>query len=520
MEITQIYAVVIAGIALIFLLQTGVSSFAPRLIATASRTHQYLSYTYVLNRHAFMGPWTVTAVLLRVIYLAVNVVCLGVGVADLSHTGRRAGTLSVINLGPLLSGLHLNFLADLLGLSVGAIRAAHRTVSFVAFGLAAFHVIVAAVTERALFRRELEKPFVVIAALAFCILIITPRRLVQKASYEIFIRLHQILSLLCAASIWQHLSSVRCPDRLYLLIFLALMAVAFACEAVLVLVRNGWSFLKRSRVTVTNSCGMLKVKVHLCKPLKIEPGQYINLWMPSVGLGAFWQSHPFMVASWSTEAQEYLEIFIQPRRGLTRDLHHIARPDGPFVCKWAMFSGPHGNTVAVGEYETVVLIADGVGIASQVPYLKKLIHGYHNRRVITRRIHLIWQISDIDVGIAAQPFVNDVLDEDKLESGGILQVSIYVNLDDISKISFGRRSTVYPGKANFDELVEKELAFNAESRETAKWKAFLVVFPQPRSPPSIERNVSGPHPSSRFKLTEFRRTKSGATKCPVRVLDR
>jgi hypothetical protein len=162
MDITQIYAIVVAGITLIFLLRTGVSSFAPRLIASASRIHQYLSYTYVLNRHAFLGPWTVTAVLLLVIYLAVNVVCLGVGVADLSHAGRRAGTLSVINLGPLLSGLHLNFLADLLGLSVGAIRAAHRTVSFVAFGLAAFHVIVAAVTERALFRRELEKPFVVI----------------------------------------------------------------------------------------------------------------------------------------------------------------------------------------------------------------------------------------------------------------------------------------------------------------------------------------------------------------------
>ncbi|KIW09750.1 hypothetical protein PV08_11850 [Exophiala spinifera] len=482
MEITQIYAVVIAGITLTFLLRTGVSSFAPRILAIASQIHQYLSYTYVLNRHALMGPWTVTAVLLHVIYLTVNVVCLSVGVTNLSLAGHRAGTLAVVNLGPLLSGLHLNFLADLLGLSVRDVRAAHRTVSFVAFGLVAFHVIVAAVTERVSFRRELEKPFVALAGLALCILMITPQRLVRKVSYEIFLRSHQILSLLCAFSIWEHLSSIRCRDRLYLIIFLALLALAFVCEAVLVLVRNGWSYRKRSRVTVTSSCGMLKMKVHLCKPLSIEPGQYINLWMPSVGLGAFWQSHPFMVASWSTEPQKCLEIFIQPRRGITRDLLQTARPDGPFEYKWAMFSGPHGNTVPVGQCETVLLIADGVGIASQVPYLKKLIHGYHDRRVVTRRIHLIWQISDIDVGIAAQPFVNDVLDEDKLGSGGILQVSIYVNLDDISKISFGRRSTVYPGKAKFDELVEKELAFHDKSRDD-QMEGFPGSLPSTPIPP-------------------------------------
>ncbi|KAK5311991.1 hypothetical protein LTR93_011504 [Exophiala xenobiotica] len=450
MEITQIYAIVIAGITLVFLLRTGLSSFAPRLIATASRIHQYSSYTYVLNRHALMGPWTMTAVLLHVIYLAVNVVCLVVGVPDLSHAGRRAGTLSVINLGPLLSGLHLNFLADLLGLSVGAIRTTHRTVSFVACGLAAFHILVTAVTERALFRRELEKPFVVIAGLALCIIMIIPRRLLQKASYEIFLRFHQILSLLCASSIWQHLSSVRCRDRLYLLIFLGLLVATFTCEAVLVLVRNGWSYRKHSRITITSSCGMLKLKVDLRKPLKVEPGQYINLWTPSIGLGSFWQSHPFTVASWSTEPQKCLDILIQPRRGITRDLLHIVRPGGPFECKWAMFSGPHGKTV--------------------------------------RR----------DVGIAAQPFVNDVLDEDKLESGGILQVSIYVNLDDISKISFGRRSTVYPGQANFDELVEKELSRDGNMESFRRSLPSTPIPPEYRTQYLVRRSALSEYSTDEF----------------------
>jgi hypothetical protein len=40
----------------------------------------------------------------------------------------------------------------------------------------------------------------------------------------------------------------------------------------------------------------------------------------------------------------------------------------------------------------------------------------------------------------------------------ILRISIYVNLDDISQIEFGRRSNVYPRTADLKALVEQELA--------------------------------------------------------------
>ena len=58
-------------------------------------------------------------------------------------------------------------------------------------------------------------------------------------------------------------------------------------------------------------------------------------------------------------------------------------------------SGPYGLSISVGRYAKVILAADDVGIAAQLPYLKRLIHGYHSRQVVTRRIHLIWRISDI-----------------------------------------------------------------------------------------------------------------------------
>ena len=90
-----------------------------------------------------------------------------------------------------------------------------------------------------------------------------------------------------------------------------------------------------------------------------------------------------------------LDLFVLPRRGFTRELLDRARDRDEVKMKWVIFSGPHGKSIPVGTYENVLLVADGAGIAAQLPYLKKLIHDYHNRRSFTRRIHLVWQISDI-----------------------------------------------------------------------------------------------------------------------------
>ena len=58
----------------------------------------------------------------------------------------------------------------------------------------------------------------------------------------------------------------------------------------------------------------------------------------------------------------------------------------------AWFSGPHGLTMNLGDYGSVTMVATGLGIAAQLPYLKELIKGYNNCKVQTRRIQLIWQI--------------------------------------------------------------------------------------------------------------------------------
>ncbi len=158
-----------------------------------------------------------------------------------------------------------------------------------------------------------------------------------------------------------------------------------------VVFQNGIFRHHLSRATLTHDNGAVKVRLQLQKPLEIAPGTYINMWIPAVSFGSFLQSHPFMVISWGPGKQQIIDLLIEPQRGLTRDLLYHAKGDhaANFL---VLFSGPHGTSVAMDEYESILMVASGFGIATHLPYLKRLIYGYNSRRVQARRIHLVWQI--------------------------------------------------------------------------------------------------------------------------------
>ena len=166
---------------------------------------------------------------------------------------------------------------------------------------------------------------------------------------------------------------------------------------------------------ITHDGNSIKVRLNLSRPLKVKAGQYIGLWMPTFGFSSFLQSHPFTVTSWSEGEQYYLDLFIEPRKGLTQKLltrshayqklleergtnekleDGTAIPNSSLSCL-AFFSGPHGTSIPVGDYETVLLIASGFGIASQLPYLKQLIYGYNACKTRNRRVHLVWQLETL-----------------------------------------------------------------------------------------------------------------------------
>lgn len=149
---------------------------------------------------------------------------------------------------------------------------------------------------------------------------------------------------------------------------------------------------------VLEADGDVQIVLDLPRPIKLDAGQYVNLWIPSVSFWSFFQSHPFVVTSWSAEKEKRLEMYIRPRQGWTLKLWNCSRADSKgTISRVALFSGPHGKSANVSEYETVLMVASGYGIATQLPYLRQFIYGYNTCKTHTRRVHLVWEIETLGV---------------------------------------------------------------------------------------------------------------------------
>lgn len=142
--------------------------------------------------------------------------------------------------------------------------------------------------------------------------------------------------------------------------------------------------------------------IDLFSPTKVvfEAGQYLNLYMPGVSFRSCVESHPFIVVASQQQAQgTSLELMIEPRRGWTNRLLRCDSASEKTVGKSyvAFFSGPHGRTVPVNEFGTVVMIASGWGIMAQIPFLQYLIRSFNDSSTKARRIHMIWQLDHISM---------------------------------------------------------------------------------------------------------------------------
>ena len=143
MNISQVYAIVIAGIFCVLLLINGHHWIARLVRYLSPLISKHLIYRYVLHRHRLVGPWSGAGVLVQLIYIAGNIFCFSFRAPTISQAGLRAGALSIINLILLFAGPHLGALADLLDVTLSAVRQIHRSAGVMAVLLAVFHVLVA-----------------------------------------------------------------------------------------------------------------------------------------------------------------------------------------------------------------------------------------------------------------------------------------------------------------------------------------------------------------------------------------
>lgn len=231
-----------------------------------------------------------------------------------------------------------------------------------------------------------------------CFFLVLPIWLLKRVlPYEFILFHHHLISILVIYFTWRHLPAGSLFPRLYLYIILGVFMWCFILQTGITLYRTGFKF---SWARVFHDEGVIRVTIHLDKELKVEPGQYINLWTWSTPLSLM-QSHPFTVVSYSSKPQVVsssgkpqarLELVVEPHQGWTKSLDDLlAYGDTTIITS---FTGPHGRWIPVDKLDNVLLAATGSGIIAILPYLERLIHNHSVRQTCTRRIHLVWEVED------------------------------------------------------------------------------------------------------------------------------
>lgn len=141
MDVTQIYTIIAGGIFGVLVVIQWILRVLETIQTVSLWGFCHLVYPFILRRHRFVGPWTRSGLLVRLLYLLANAFCGSFRVNSLAQARKRTGTLSLINMIPLYFGAHLSFVADLLGVSLGNLCSIHGSSAAVSTFLGSLHVI-------------------------------------------------------------------------------------------------------------------------------------------------------------------------------------------------------------------------------------------------------------------------------------------------------------------------------------------------------------------------------------------
>lgn len=203
-------------------------------------------------------------------------------------------------------------------------------------------------------------------------------------------------------AIWTHLPHGRSGPWYLTYAALCVFGATAVFAVCITLYRNGacggsWS----KGMVVKRDDGSMRIDIYPGRPVLVLPGQYINLWCPSLNPWSWFQGSSFIVTSWSAEEQAILQLFVKcPNRSFGFTWLLLWRALANSRRNLTFISGPHGLSEPVPRYETVLLIASDTGILPIKPYVEQLFYCVKKRTSKTRRLCLVWQVSGRHMGMS------------------------------------------------------------------------------------------------------------------------
>jgi ferredoxin-NADP reductase len=140
-----------------------------------------------------------------------------------------------------------------------------------------------------------------------------------------------------------------------------------------------------------------------------SPGQHAFLRFPTLNI---FENHPFTIASIEQDGE--LQFIIKQRTGLTNNLYRRVTRLGGEWNTTVIIDGPYGGPERdPGSFDTVVLVAGGVGVTFTLPILKDLVRRAQEQAklrcskflfvwTVRGEDSLEWILSDLEMCVTAE----------------------------------------------------------------------------------------------------------------------
>jgi predicted ferric reductase len=121
----------------------------------------------------------------------------------------------------------------------------------------------------------------------------------RRRFYEVMVRSHQVAGFVTLLGIWLHVSSTYYRWCLKI-VFCLLGATSLAQICFILVINRPTRSRTMPQAEIENLEGnMLKITITMPRPVKVRPGQFIHLWLPTISLTSFYNfillpSHPGM----------------------------------------------------------------------------------------------------------------------------------------------------------------------------------------------------------------------------------
>ncbi|KAJ9480136.1 hypothetical protein VN97_g13151 [Penicillium thymicola] len=353
-----------------------------------------------------------------------NIIAVSVHVQSWAEVQKRAGCLAVTHLVPLCSGFSFSLPVHVYRVERGTFQWAHRWLGRICVlhcllhgsilgtvarntRLAAPLVIPLVVREAGQerqpprFLRDLLARKVANVEQAGCSLLsILPWTLaaILRRWPQLGLKVHHVLASIATGALTYHLIDRASAYRWVLLgsICTGLGWSAGTCLHTMWFHRS-WRITSR-RALAWSFNRLLWLDIAVPMEWVAQPGQYVQLWMPRLGVRSFLQLPAFYVASVDTvqnapgaPTTRMLRIVTRPRPGVTVRIAQAA--------DHATFStihfpvcvlGPYGHSPSLGQYGTVVFVLEDVGLFRALPFIRHLVQESRSRKNTVRRLEVLW----------------------------------------------------------------------------------------------------------------------------------